>query len=153
MTIFTSCRSLRKKPRNLSLFPFCGDINITKISLVPAKISPTEVGGSFLAPMSKPLNFYRCRIGPLIIVNTRFRRTWVPQHRGRGVGTSTCRSGRPGGCRTNNSTNKEFFNVHISLYQLPWTWNDQKLKSKNAYTVVNWFSGKLVNLMPTDVRF
>jgi len=34
----------RKKPLNLSLFPFCGDINITKISLVPAKI---EVGVSF----------------------------------------------------------------------------------------------------------
>jgi len=50
MTSFTSCRNLRKQQRNLSLFVFCGDINI-KISLVPTKISLIEVGGgSLLAP-------------------------------------------------------------------------------------------------------
>ena len=36
MIIFTSCRNARKEPRKLTLalFVFCGDINITKISLV-----------------------------------------------------------------------------------------------------------------------
>ena len=38
------------------------------------------------------------------------------------------RSGRPGGCWTNNLTNKNFY-VHI-MYQSSWTWNEIKQVEK-----------------------
>ena len=51
-------------------------------------------------------------------------------------------------------TNKQTRIFVFTLYQVSWTWNEQKHKYKKCiYNVVNWFSGKLVNLMPPDARF
>jgi len=81
----------------------------------------------------RPLN--RCSSSRLVVVVVNGRRN---------------RSGRPGGCRTNNLTDKNFY-VHIisTFVKVGWT----KTQVENAYTVVNWFSGKLVSLMPPDVIF
>ena len=60
------------------------------------------------------------------------------------------RSGRPGGCRTNNLTSKNFC-VHIISAFVNVKWTETQVE-KNAYSVINWFSGKLVNSMPPDIR-
>ena len=51
------------------------------------------------------------------------------------------RSGRPGGCGTNNLTSKNFC-VHIISAFVNVKWTETQVE-KNAYSVINWFSGKL----------
>ena len=62
------------------------------------------------------------------------------------------RSDRPGGCRDNNLTSNKNFYVHVISTFVNVKWTKTQVE-KNACTVVSWFSGKLVNLMPQDIKF